>query len=137
MRTRITQIFNIEAPIFAFSHCRDVVVEVSKAGGFGVLGATRYTPEELEIELSWIDDHIGGLPYGVDVLVPHQVTKAGAPATRNPRVEGLDREPPIPAVVHEWAESVMRRYNVPPLPPDQAEISANRETKQASKSPAL
>src|SRR5215831_3390306 len=78
MRTRMSTMFNIDAPIFAFSHCRDVVVEVSKAGGLGVLGATRYTPRELEIELSWIDEHIGGRPYGVDVLIPRQFTKAQA-----------------------------------------------------------
>ena len=52
MRTALTEMFNIEAPIFAFTHCRDVVVEVSKSGGFGVLGATRFTPKQLETELS-------------------------------------------------------------------------------------
>ena len=76
MRTRISAMFNIDAPIFAFSHCRDVVVEVSKAGGLGVLGATRFTPRELATELSWIDEHIGGRPYGVDVLIPRQSAKA-------------------------------------------------------------
>jgi hypothetical protein len=39
----------------AFSHCRDVVVAVSKAGGFGVFGAASYSPAELETELRWID----------------------------------------------------------------------------------
>ena len=33
--------FGIDVPIFAFSHCRDVVVEVSRAGGMGVLGIQR------------------------------------------------------------------------------------------------
>ena len=60
----------IEFPLFAFTHCRDVVVAVSKAGGFGVLGAARMTPAELEIELDWIDEHIDGMPYGVDLIVP-------------------------------------------------------------------
>jgi len=60
----------IEFPLFAFTHCRDVVVEVSKAGGFGVLGAARMAPAELEIELDWIDEHIDGMPYGVDLIVP-------------------------------------------------------------------
>ena len=44
MHTRICDEFNIEFPIFAFSHCRDVVAAVSKAGGFGVLGALAFTP---------------------------------------------------------------------------------------------
>jgi NAD(P)H-dependent flavin oxidoreductase YrpB (nitropropane dioxygenase family) len=123
--------FNIDAPIFAFSHCRDVVVEVSKAGGLGVLGATRFTPRELEIELSWIDEHIGGRPYGVDVLIPRQSTKA----REAPRPQGSGRAEPIPAAVHTWTEAVMRQYNVAPLPPDQAEVSTNMEARQATKSP--
>jgi NAD(P)H-dependent flavin oxidoreductase YrpB (nitropropane dioxygenase family) len=64
MKTSLTEMFGIETPIFAFSHCRDVVVEVSKAGGLGVLGVGYYTAEQLERELRWIDDHIGGRPYG-------------------------------------------------------------------------
>src|ERR1700721_1152681 len=71
MKTALCEMFGIEVPIFAFSHCRDVVVEVSKAGGLGVLGVGYYTAEQLEIELNWIDDHIGGLPYGVDLLMPN------------------------------------------------------------------
>jgi NAD(P)H-dependent flavin oxidoreductase YrpB (nitropropane dioxygenase family) len=61
---------DIEFPLLAFSHCRDVVVEVSKAGGMGVLGATGFSPEQLEVELAWIDKHINGMPYGVDLLIP-------------------------------------------------------------------
>ncbi|MGI8328881.1 NAD(P)H-dependent flavin oxidoreductase [Actinomadura scrupuli] len=70
MRTRVTELFGIEYPIFAFSHCRDVVAAVSRAGGMGVLGALYFTPEELEIELKWIDENVGGKPYGVDVVMP-------------------------------------------------------------------
>ena len=55
MRTPLCDMLGVEFPIMAFSHCRDVVVAVSKAGGFGVLGATAFTPEQLEIELDWID----------------------------------------------------------------------------------
>ena len=64
----------IEFPLFAFSHCRDVVAAVSKAGGFGVLGATAFNPDQLEVELQWIDAHAGGKPYGVDVLIPENLT---------------------------------------------------------------
>ncbi len=59
-----------EFPLFAFSHCRDVIAAVSKAGGFGVLGAVGHTPKSLEIELSWIDEQVAGKPYGVDLIVP-------------------------------------------------------------------
>ncbi|HEY6798618.1 MAG TPA: nitronate monooxygenase family protein [Kineosporiaceae bacterium] len=70
MRTTVCDHFGIEFPIFAFTHCRDVVVAVSKAGGFGVLGAVGFTPEQLEIELRWIDEHIGDRSYGVDTVIP-------------------------------------------------------------------
>ena len=72
MRTKLSQSLNIEFPIFAFTHCRDVVVAVSKAGGFGVLGAVGFTPEQLEIELNWIDENIGDHPYGVDIVIPNK-----------------------------------------------------------------
>ncbi|WP_347309992.1 NAD(P)H-dependent flavin oxidoreductase [Defluviimonas sp. SAOS-178_SWC] len=68
MKTALTEMFDIDAPIFAFSHCRDVVAAVSKAGGFGVLGAAWMTPEHLEQELAWIDDHVDSKPYGVDMV---------------------------------------------------------------------
>src|SRR5438132_948823 len=57
MHTRVCDLFGIDLPIFAFSHCRDVVAAVSRAGGMGVLGALAFTPEQLEIELNWIDEH--------------------------------------------------------------------------------
>ncbi|TDC69239.1 nitronate monooxygenase [Actinomadura sp. GC306] len=76
MNTEVCARFGIEFPLFAFSHCRDVVAAVTNAGGFGVLGAVAYTPDRLEEELSWIDDHVNGRPYGVDVLVPGKIDKS-------------------------------------------------------------
>ena len=58
MRMPICQTFGIEFPIFAFSHCRDVVAAVSRAGGLAVLGALAFSPEQLEIELKWIDEWV-------------------------------------------------------------------------------
>ena len=45
MKSQICDVLNIEFPLVAFSHCRDVVAAVSKAGGMGVLGAVGLTPE--------------------------------------------------------------------------------------------
>jgi len=73
MNSKICELLDIEFPLVAFTHCRDVVVAVSKAGGCGVLGAVGMTPDQLEEELKWIDDHIDGLPYGVDVLIPNKM----------------------------------------------------------------
>ena len=70
MKNRLTEMFGIEYPIFAFSHCRDVVAAVTNAGGMGVLGALAFSPEQLELELKWIDEHVNGRPYGVDVVMP-------------------------------------------------------------------
>ena len=73
MKSPICEMLDIEFPLVAFSHCRDVVVAVSKAGGCGVLGAVGMSPEQLEKELKWIDEHIDGKPYGVDVLIPNKM----------------------------------------------------------------
>ena len=73
MNSKICELLDIEFPLVAFTHCRDVVVAVSKAGGCGVLGAVGMSPEQLEQELQWIDEHIDGKPYGVDVLIPNKM----------------------------------------------------------------
>ena len=70
MKTPVTEMFGIEFPILAFSHCRDVVAAVSQAGGLGVLGAVGHTDEALEVDLNWIKDEIGDRPFGVDLIVP-------------------------------------------------------------------
>ena len=77
MASGICEQFGIDFPLFAFSHCRDVVAAVTNTGGFGVLGATAYTPEQLDRELAWIDEHVGGKPYGADIIVPAKIRGQG------------------------------------------------------------
>jgi NAD(P)H-dependent flavin oxidoreductase YrpB (nitropropane dioxygenase family) len=77
MKSPVCDMLGVEFPLFAFSHCRDVVAAVSRAGGFGVLGATTHTPETIEQELKWIDDHVDGKPYGLDVLIPENISTSG------------------------------------------------------------
>jgi len=77
MKSAICEMLGIEFPLFAFSHCRDVVAAVSRAGGFGVLGATGHTPNSVHTELKWIDEHVDGKPYGIDILVPENMATAG------------------------------------------------------------
>ncbi len=74
MNTELCKRLGMDFPLFAFSHCRDVVAEVSRAGGFGVFGAAAVSPEQLEMELCWIDQQVAGRPYGVDVLVPENMS---------------------------------------------------------------
>jgi NAD(P)H-dependent flavin oxidoreductase YrpB (nitropropane dioxygenase family) len=77
MKTPICEMLGIEFPLLAFSHCRDVVAAVSRAGGFGVFGATGHSPKSIREELKWIDDHVDGKPYGLDVLIPENMATAG------------------------------------------------------------
>lgn len=84
MQTALCKKLGIDNPIFAFSHCRDVVAAASNSGGFGVFGATRYTPEQLEVELAWIDDHCGDNPYGVDIVFPETYDRRAEQDDINP-----------------------------------------------------
>jgi NAD(P)H-dependent flavin oxidoreductase YrpB (nitropropane dioxygenase family) len=112
--TPICEMLGCDVPIFAFSHCRDVVVEVTKAGGFGVLGASSFTPEQLEIELRWIDEHVGGKPYGVDIVVPGKYSKEAEQHTGS-----LDKL--IPAEHQAFMERILEQAHVPQLPEGEAE----------------
>ena len=113
MRTPVCDQFGIEFPIFAFSHCRDVVAAVSRAGGLGVLGALAFTPDELETELAWIDDHCDGKPYGVDLVMPaNYVGKGGV----QPSAEELRAM--IPQEYWDFTDTILNEYGIPPLPAD-------------------
>ncbi len=81
MNNELCRMTGAEFPLFAFSHCRDVVAAVSKAGGFGVLGGSSFTPESLKIELEWIDAQVDGKPYGVDILIPENQTVDASTST--------------------------------------------------------
>jgi NAD(P)H-dependent flavin oxidoreductase YrpB (nitropropane dioxygenase family) len=119
MRTELCERFGIDVPIFAFSHCRDVVAAVTNAGGMGVLGALAFSPEQLEIELRWIDDHVGGKPYGVDIVMPAKYAgkdEGLGRADASGKVDASAFEKLIPAAQREWIEKVLREYDVPPLP---------------------
>ncbi|HEY1878724.1 MAG TPA: nitronate monooxygenase family protein [Caulobacteraceae bacterium] len=77
MKSAICDMLGIEFPLLAFSHCRDVVAAVSRAGGFGVFGATAHSPDSVRRELAWIAEHAGGQPFGIDVLIPENMATAG------------------------------------------------------------
>lgn len=114
MRTPICDRLDIDIPLFAFSHCRDVVAAVSKAGGFGVLGALAFTPEELEIELKWIDEHIDGKPYGVDIVMPaNYVGKGGGEEAQIDQLQDM-----IPAEHRKFVDALLAEHHVAQLPDD-------------------
>jgi NAD(P)H-dependent flavin oxidoreductase YrpB (nitropropane dioxygenase family) len=106
------EMFGIDVPIFAFSHCRDVVVEVSKAGGMGVLGMARMSPERVEAELNWIDEHIDGKPYGIDVLMPSRFDDSSDMK--------FDPEQLLPKEHVDFVRNMLDEAGVPPLPEAEA-----------------
>ncbi len=106
MKSELCEKLGIEFPLFAFSHCRDVIAEVSKAGGFGCLGATGHTPESLEIELKWIDEHIDGKPYGVDLLLPNKLD------SKDEARAAADIEAAIPEEHKRYIEGILANHNI-------------------------
>lgn len=121
MKSRVNEMLGIEFPLLAFSHCRDVVAAVSAAGGFGVLGVSGFSPEVLEQELAWIDEHCGGAPYGIDILVPEHLE-----GNREGRGTSELRSR-IPETHRAFVSSLLARYGV-----DEME-SAQRLSESLSK----
>jgi NAD(P)H-dependent flavin oxidoreductase YrpB (nitropropane dioxygenase family) len=117
VKTTLCDRLGIEFPIFAFTHCRDVVAAVSQAGGFGVLGAVGFTPEQLAIELDWIDAHVGDRPYGVDTVIPGKYEGMGEtdPARLEAELKKL-----IPLQHREFCAKLLADHGVPELPSDEA-----------------
>jgi NAD(P)H-dependent flavin oxidoreductase YrpB (nitropropane dioxygenase family) len=107
MKSPICDMLGIEFPLVAFSHCRDVVAAVSKAGGFGVFGASRFSPETIEQELKWIDDHVGGKPYGIDVLIPENLATAG-----EPNVTYNSLEARVPPQHRTYAKMLLKKHGI-------------------------
>jgi NAD(P)H-dependent flavin oxidoreductase YrpB (nitropropane dioxygenase family) len=121
MRTPLCDLLGIEFPIFAFSHCRDVIAAVSKSGGFGVLGAAGFSPAQLEIELEWIDDHVGDTPYGVDIIVPAKYTGVEQGGMTRRELDGL-----IPDEHRKFVATLMEKYGVEELPADDEPVRGAR-----------
>ncbi|WP_286694299.1 nitronate monooxygenase [Spongiibacter sp. UBA1325] len=116
MQTELCKKLGIDLPIFAFTHCRDVVVEVSKAGGIGVFGAVGLSPEMLKIELDWIDEHIGDKPYGLDIVIPAKYEGQGE---MDPEKLEQQLRAMVPQEHYEFADKVLAEHGVPELPEKQ------------------
>jgi NAD(P)H-dependent flavin oxidoreductase YrpB (nitropropane dioxygenase family) len=114
MQNRVCDMLGIEFPILAFSHCRDVVAAVTNAGGFGVLGAVAHTPEQLEVDLAWIEAEVKGRPYGLDLLLPQKYAGADEGGLDRDAVRSL-----LPPEQQEFVDDILRRYDVPALTEDQ------------------
>ena len=132
MKTPITELLGCEFPILAFSHCRDVVAAVSRAGGFGVLGAVAHSPEQLEIDLAWIDAEVGSRPYGVDLLLPQKYVGATE--------GGLDRDELrqlLPPAHQAFVDDILQRFGVPDLPEGERPRGMSMNVSPAGYEPLL
>jgi len=108
MNSELCKRLGIEFPLFAFSHSRDVVAEVTNAGGFGVLGAVGLTPETLEIEMNWIDERVQGKPYGIDLLIPEKMEDKSGALTDDQLRER------IPGGHRKFVENLLERHRIDP-----------------------
>jgi NAD(P)H-dependent flavin oxidoreductase YrpB (nitropropane dioxygenase family) len=113
VRTPLCERLGLEYPIFAFTHCRDVVAAVSQAGGLGVLGAVGFDAEQLARELDWIDQHVGGKPYAVDMVIPQKYEGLGEmdPAKLEAQLKAM-----IPREHLEFADRILAEHGVPEWP---------------------
>ena len=134
MHTPLCDQLGIDLPIFAFTHCRDVVAAVSKAGGLGVLGAVGHGDEALETDLAWIEEEIGDRPYGVDLIVPARYA-----GSEEGGLQVADLLATIPGAHREFLDELLERYDVPENPEassgwaersGDAPFSANRASRQ-------
>ncbi len=104
LHTPFCEMFGIEYPIIAFTHCKDVVVAVTNAGGFSVLGEAMHTPDEISADIKWIRDRIGSKPFGVDLVLPASVPPSGGLA---------ELQSKIPDTHKAYAKMVHEKYDVP------------------------
>lgn len=103
--TPICERLGIRHPIFGFSHSPDVVVELARAGGFGVLGLAREMPDEVPALLADVERRLDGLPYGVDLMLPQNVPQQGD-------IEALRDS--LPAAHVEFVKALRGRFDIPP-----------------------
>ncbi len=107
METELSKRLGIEHAIFGFTPFPAVAAAITRAGGFGVLGAVRYTaPDELERDLDWIQDHTDGKPYGLDVVMP---------ANKVDNVSVADVEAMIPEGHRQFVRDTLTKHGVPEL----------------------
>ena len=123
MQTELSNRLGVEHAIFGFTPFPAVAAAISRAGGFGVLGAVRYTsPDDLERDLDWIEANVDGMPYGLDVVMPAK--KAEAP-DGHPLTEA-DVEAMIPEGHRQYVKDTLDKYGVPELA--EGEVSGWRIT---------
>jgi len=104
LQTRLSKRLGIAHPIFGFAHDPVAVAAISNAGGFGVFGATRHTPQEIERDLAWIRSQVGNRPFGINLVLP-----SGMPETN----DRAAIEAQLPAAHQDFVRKLQEKYAVP------------------------
>jgi NAD(P)H-dependent flavin oxidoreductase YrpB (nitropropane dioxygenase family) len=94
----------VEYPIVAFTHCKDVAVAVINSGAFAVLGVGHTHPDEIAASIQWIRDRISGKAFGVDIVLP-------ASSHVQSTLQELVAE--IPDEHRKFAEHIKKKYEIP------------------------
>ncbi|MER6996687.1 nitronate monooxygenase family protein [Streptomyces sp. NPDC000410] len=117
METELSKKLGVEHAIFGFTPFPAVAAAITRAGGFGVLGAVRYTaPDDLARDLDWMQEHTGGKPYGLDVVMPAKKAEAADGHT----LTEADVEAMIPEGHRRFVEETLAKHGVPALPEGEA-----------------
>ncbi|MEU0337772.1 nitronate monooxygenase [Streptomyces bobili] len=112
MQTELSNQLGVEHAVFGFTPFPAVAAAISRAGGFGVLGAVRYTaPDDLRRDLDWIEAHVDGRPYGLDVVMPAK--KVEDP--KNHTLSEADVEAMIPEGHRQFVRDTLAKHGVPEL----------------------
>ena len=104
LRTRITEMFEVEHPIFGFAHSEDVTAEIVNHGGIGVFGGTRSTPDEIASALRNIRERVGNRPFGIDLVIPR-----GMPESDNR--ENIEAQ--LPDEHRAFVQHLQDKYGIP------------------------
>lgn len=129
MQTDLCKKLGIEFPIFAFTHCRDVVAAVTNAGGFGVLGAVGFSVEQLAMELDWIDQHVGDKPYGIDIIIPNKYSGQGETDPEKLKQQLIAA---IPQSYRDYADNIIDDMGIPDIDDQGADYNALTMTEASS-----
>ena len=117
MKSIITDKLGIDTAIFGFTTSPEIVAEICRSGGMGVLGTVRKTPEQLDEDLAWLTEHCDR-PFGVDIVYPMVEAAPDASAAREI----------LPPEHVAFVAELKERLHIPdPIDPDREDLYAGRQ----------
>ena len=104
-RTPLCERLGIDVPIFSFAHSLEVTAAVSRAGGYGVYGATHDEPAQIIENARLLKEMCEGRPFGLDILLPTVTVE---------RDDMAAAAAEIPPEHTRFIERLREKYQVPP-----------------------